>query len=88
VARRYRTPDPGLKPIVIPGVVDVAGEVISDFIHVGDRVAVRLILRGVGHSPGVAQEMTALFTVRKGKSLALEAFWDHAEALGFLGLEE
>ena len=68
--------------------MDVAGEVISDFIHVGDRVAVRLILRGVGHSPGVAQEMTALFTVRKGKSLALEAFWDHAEALGFLGLEE
>jgi hypothetical protein len=32
--------------------------------------------------------MTALFTVRKDKILALEVFWDHAEALGFLGLED
>jgi len=65
-----------------------SAEVISDFIHVGDRVAVRFILRGVGQGPRVAQEMTALFTVRNGKILALEAFWDHAEALGCLGLEE
>jgi ketosteroid isomerase-like protein len=65
-----------------------AAEVISDFIEVADRVAVRFILRGVGQGPGVAQEMTALVTVRKGKILALEVFWDHAEVLGFLGLEE
>ena len=64
-----------------------SAEVISDFIHVGDRVAVRFMLRAAGQGPGVAQEMTALFTVRKGKILALELFWDHAEALGFLGLE-
>ena len=65
-----------------------SAEVISDFIDVGDRVAVRLILHGVGQGPVVAQEMTALFTVRKGKILALEAFWDHAEVLDFLGLKE
>ena len=65
-----------------------SAEVISDFIEVGDRVAVRFILHGVGQGPVVAQEMTALFTVRKGKILALEAFWDHAEVLNFLGLEE
>jgi len=65
-----------------------SAEVISDFIDVGDRVAVRFILHGVGQGPVVAQEMTALLTVRKGKILALEAFWDHAEALGFLGREE
>ena len=55
-----------------------SAEVISDFIDGGDRVAVRFILRAVGHGPSVAQEMTALFTVRKGKILALELFWDHA----------
>src|SRR6478736_1354336 len=63
-------------------------EVLGDFIDVADRVAVRFILRAVGHGPGVAQELTALFTVRKGKILALELFWDHAEVLGFLGLAE
>ena len=33
-------------------------------------------------------EMTSVFTVRKGKILAVEYFWDHAEALEALGLSE
>jgi ketosteroid isomerase-like protein len=31
-------------------------------------------------------ELTSLTTVRKGKILAIEFFWDHAEALEALGL--
>jgi ketosteroid isomerase-like protein len=33
-------------------------------------------------------EVTWVFTVRRGKILHLEAFWDYAEALGTLGLSE
>ena len=41
-------------------------EPISDFIDAGDRVAVRFIWRGAGHGPE-AMEVTAVYTVRKGK---------------------
>jgi ketosteroid isomerase-like protein len=63
-------------------------ELVSDFIDVGDRVAVRGIWRGGGHGPEPRVEMTYLFTVRKGKVLAIEEFWDHAEALEAVGLSE
>ena len=65
-----------------------SAEVIGDFIDVADRVAVRSILHGVGQGPKADLELTTLFTVRKGKILALEVFWHHAEVLHFLGLEE
>jgi ketosteroid isomerase-like protein len=63
-------------------------ELISDFIDVGDRVAVRLIWRGAGQGPDLNQEATGLYGVRKGKIVSIEFFWDHAEALEVLGLSE
>jgi ketosteroid isomerase-like protein len=63
-------------------------ELISDFIDAGDRVAVRLIWHGTGHGPEMNMEMTQVATVRKGKILGTEFFWDHAEALEAVGLSE
>jgi ketosteroid isomerase-like protein len=63
-------------------------EPISDFIDVGDRVAVRFIWRGAGHGPEANLEATAVHTVRKGKIFGQEYFWDHSEALETLGLSE
>jgi hypothetical protein len=65
-----------------------AFEVISDFIDVGDRVAVRCIWRGAGHGPELNLEMTCVFTVRKARIFGVEFFWDHAEALENLGRSE
>jgi uncharacterized protein len=65
-----------------------AFELISDFIDVGDRVAVRLIWRTTGHGPEANMEFTGVYTVRKGRMLAIEFFWDHAKALEALGLSE
>jgi ketosteroid isomerase-like protein len=61
-------------------------ELISDFIHAADRVAVRLIWRGVGHGPESNMEMTDVYTVRKGRIFGIELFWDHAEAVETMGL--
>ena len=64
-------------------------EPIGDFIDVGDRVAVRHVWRGVGHGPAEANpEYTAVYTIRKGKILGVDYFWDHAEALEALGLSD
>ena len=65
-----------------------AFEVISDFIDVGDRVAVRFIWRGAGHGPEATIEATNVFMVRKRRIVYQEFFWDHAEALEALGLSE
>jgi ketosteroid isomerase-like protein len=51
-------------------------------------LVVRFIWHGVGHGPESRMEMTAVFTVRKGKILGLEFFWDHADALETLGLAQ
>ena len=67
---------------------DDAFELISDFIEVGDRVAVRFIWRGAGHGPESNVELTGVYTVRKGRTLAIEHFWDHAEALEAVGLSQ
>ena len=63
-------------------------ELISDFIDAGDRVAVRVIWRGTGRGPESNIELTTVQTVRKGRTLAIDHFWDHAEALEALGLSE
>jgi ketosteroid isomerase-like protein len=63
-------------------------EPITDLIAAGDRVVVRFIWRGTGRGPEMTLELTSLFTVRKGKLLIIEQFWDHAEALQTLGLSE
>jgi ketosteroid isomerase-like protein len=61
---------------------------ISDFIDAGDRVAVRYIWRGAGHGPDLNMEVTLVFTMRKGRVVFQEFFWDHAEALEAVGLSE
>jgi ketosteroid isomerase-like protein len=61
---------------------------ISDFIEVGDRVVVRTSWVAAGHGPVMNMEVTQVFTVRKGRVVALEFFWDHAEALAALELSE
>ena len=63
-------------------------ELISDFIDSGDRVAVRLIWRGAGVGPELNMELTNVFTVRDGRIFYFEFFWDHAEALKAVGLQE
>jgi ketosteroid isomerase-like protein len=63
-------------------------ELLSDFIDIGDRVAVRFIWHGAGHGPESNIELTGIYTVRKGRCVAIEFFWDHAEALDILGLSE
>jgi ketosteroid isomerase-like protein len=63
-------------------------EPIGDFIDVGDRVVLRYTWRGVGHGPESNVEATCVFTVRKGKVLNIEYFWDHTEALEAVGLRE
>ena len=61
---------------------------ISDFIDAGDRVAVRYIWRGAGHGPDLNMELTLVFTMRMGRVVFQEFFWDHAEALEAVGLSE
>jgi ketosteroid isomerase-like protein len=63
-------------------------ELIGDFVHAADRVVVRSIWRGVGRGPESNMELTAVYTVRKGKVLYQEFFWDYAEALETVGLSE
>ena len=63
-------------------------ELISDFIDVGDRVAVRFLWHGAGHGPELNLEATSVSTVRNGRVIALDFFWDHAEALETVGLSE
>jgi ketosteroid isomerase-like protein len=63
-------------------------ETISDFIHAGDRVAVRHIWRTAGHGPEPNIELTSIYTVRDGRIIAIDFFWDHAEALATVGLSE
>jgi ketosteroid isomerase-like protein len=61
---------------------------ISDFIDAGDRVVVRVAYHGEGHGPELNFEITQVITVRNGRILYREFFWDHAEALETLGLSE
>ena len=63
-------------------------ELISDFIDVGDRVAVRYVWRAEGRGPESNIGSTHVLTVRKGKIVGVEVIWDHAEALETLGLSE
>ena len=63
-------------------------EPISDFIDTGDRVVVRHVWRGIGQGPESNIETTQVTTVRKGRIVYQEFFWDHAEALEAVGLRE
>jgi ketosteroid isomerase-like protein len=63
-------------------------EAISDFVDAADRVVVRFIWHGAGQGPEANLELTGVHTLRKGKIIYQEFFWDHAEALETLGLSE
>ena len=63
-------------------------EPVSNFIDGADRVVVRFIWRGAGHGPASNLELTNVITVRGGKVVFQEFFWDHTEALEILGLRE
>lgn len=63
-------------------------EPISEFIDVGDRVAVRVVWHGEGQGPEMSMEFTIVYTLRKGRTFYQEHFWDHAEALKSLGIAE
>jgi len=65
-----------------------AVEPISDFIHAADRVVVRVIWRTAGRGPQPNIELTVVYTIRQGRILVNEYFWDHAEALEAVGLSE
>jgi ketosteroid isomerase-like protein len=49
---------------------------------------VRYIWRGAGHGPDLNMEVTLVFTMRKGRVVCQEFFWDHAKALEAAGLRE
>lgn len=63
-----------------------ASEPISDFSGVGDRVAVRFIWRGAGYGPESNIELTSITTVRKGRMVFVEFFWDHARVTHRIGV--
>ena len=63
-------------------------EPTTDIIAAGDRVVVRIAWSATGQGPDLSMELTCVFTVRKGKIFMMENFWDHAEALKAVGLEE
>jgi ketosteroid isomerase-like protein len=60
----------------------------TDFIGVADHVLVRHTWRGLGRGPDMNLATTIVFTVRRGKIIHLEYFWNHADALEAVGLEE
>ncbi len=63
-------------------------ELIDGFIDAADRVLVRQIWHGLGRGPESNMEFTGVFTVRKGRIVLAEFFWDHQEALEAAGLSE
>jgi ketosteroid isomerase-like protein len=60
----------------------------TSIIDAGDRVVVRQIWRGEGQGPDMNMELTNVYTVRNGRIVYQESFWDHAEALEALELSE
>jgi uncharacterized protein len=59
-----------------------------DFTAVADHVVVRLRWRAVVQGAEPSMEFTGVYTVRRGKVVFVELFWDHAEALEAVGLSE
>ena len=57
-------------------------------IDAGDRVVARQIAHGVGRGPAFHAEFTTVSTLRNGRIFLIDFFWDYAEALKAVGLEE
>jgi ketosteroid isomerase-like protein len=63
-------------------------EPIGDFIDAGDRALVRFLWHTAGEGPRSDTEFTHVASVRDGRIVRNEYFWDHAEALKAVGLAE
>ena len=57
-------------------------------IDAGDRVVARQIAHGVGRGPAFHAEFTTVSTVRNGRTVLIDYYWDHADALKAVGLAE
>ena len=64
--------------------------VIEDLIDADDVVVIRTRAHVSGYRSGFEGDLvsTMVLTVRKGKALFMEFFWDHQEALKAVGLSE
>ena len=67
---------------------DYVTELIGDLIEATDRVVVSQVWHGAGRGPEADIESTGVFTVRNGRVIDVEQFWDRAEALEAAGLSE
>jgi ketosteroid isomerase-like protein len=65
-----------------------SGEFLSDPVAVGDRVIARMAWHGFGRGPQSDMEWTNVFTIRDGRFINVQYFWDHAEALEAAGLSD
>ena len=61
---------------------------LIEMIDLGDRVVTRFIWRARGSGPDLKIEVSSVNTLRDGKTILLEFFWNHAQALKALGLSE
>jgi ketosteroid isomerase-like protein len=64
--------------------------VIEDLIDAGDSVVTRVRAHLTGEQSGLKGDMefSQVLTIRKGKIVMAEYFWDHQEALEAAGLSE
>ena len=60
----------------------------ADFIEARQQVLASFLWRGTGHGPDADREIWCVYTLRDGKHVAFEFFWDEAEALKAAGLSE
>ena len=67
---------------------DTATVELVSIIDAGDRVVVRQIAHVEGRGPALHQEFTTVSTLRNGRTILIDYFWDYAEALKAVGLEE
>jgi ketosteroid isomerase-like protein len=67
-----------------------ASGVIKEVFPVGDRVVARTDWGGTGRTSGIdlRSSLTAINTVRDGRIVKIEWFFDHAQALEAVGLSE
>ena len=57
-------------------------------IDAGERVVARVIAHAVGRGPALHEEYTTVSTLRNGRTILIDYFWDYAEALKAVGLEK
>jgi ketosteroid isomerase-like protein len=82
----------GRGALVFEGLAETVGHevVIEDPIDAGDSVIVRVRARMTGEESGIEGDLESsqVVTLRKGKVVMIEYFWDHQEALEAVGLSE